>query len=108
MQRQTQRPNLLRSAFVALALATSVSVAGCAPISGRQTAGEYVDDVTISTRVRTAILSEIGPGEVKVETMQGVVQLSGFVSSAQVKTKAGDIARGVGGVKQVKNDLIVR
>mgnify|MGYP000845571433 CR=1 FL=1 len=58
MQRQTQRPNLLRSAFVALALATSV--AGCAAVSGRETPGEYVDDVTISTRVRTAILSEIG------------------------------------------------
>jgi len=106
MKQLTQTSNLLRSAFVALALATGV--AGCAAVSGRETAGEYVDDVAISTKVRAAILNEIGPGEVKVETMQGVVQLSGFVSSAQVKTKAGDVARRIDGVKQVRNDLIVR
>lgn len=92
--------------MIAFALATSVT--GCAAVSGRETAGEYVDDVTISTKVRAAILGELGPGEVKVETMQGIVQLSGFVTSQQVKTRAAEIARGTTGVKQVRNDLIVR
>lgn len=47
-----QNANLARSFLVAIALATSV--AGCAAISGRETAGEYVDDATITTRVKTS------------------------------------------------------
>lgn len=96
----------IRSTMIAFALATSVT--GCAAVSGRETPGEYVDDVTISTKVRAAIIGELGPGEVKVETMQGVVQLSGFVKSQQVKTRAGEIARSATGVKQVRNDLIIQ
>jgi osmotically-inducible protein OsmY len=34
--------------------------------------------------------------------------LSGFVDSAEAKQKAGEVARGVGGVKSVKNNLIVK
>ena len=98
--------NLLRSVLVAFALVTSV--AGCAAMSGRETAGEYVDDATISTKVRASIISELGLKQIGVETMQNVVQLSGFVDSSQTKARAGDIARGISGVKQVRNDLVVR
>ncbi len=97
---------LLRSFLVAFALATSL--AGCAAISGRETAGEYVDDATISTKVRAAIIDNIGVNQISVETMQNVVQLSGFVDSSQIKAKAGDIARRTSGVKDVKNNIIVR
>jgi len=98
--------NLLRSVLVAFVLATSL--AGCAAISGRETAGEYVDDATITTKVRAKLLNELGLKQIGVETMQNVVQLSGFVDSAEVKTRAGEVARTVSGVKDVKNDLIVR
>ncbi len=37
-----------------------------------------------------------------------VVQLSGFVNSAEIKNRAGVVAGGVSGVKSVKNDLIVK
>ena len=43
-----------------------------------------------------------------VETMQNVVQLSGFVDSAQTKARAGELAGSVTGVREVKNDLVVR
>jgi hyperosmotically inducible protein len=43
-----------------------------------------------------------------VETYKGIVQLSGFVGSQTAVNKAGEIARGVQGVKSVKNDLIVK
>jgi osmotically-inducible protein OsmY len=43
-----------------------------------------------------------------VETFKGVVQLSGFVDSAQSKSKAGEVAARVKGVKSVKNNLIVK
>lgn len=46
--------------------------------------------------------------EIGVETMQNVVQLSGFVDKQGVKDRAGAIARNTSGVKEVKNNLIVR
>ena len=98
--------NLLRSVLVAFALATSF--AGCAAISGRETSGEYVDDATITTKVKASIVNELGMKGIGVETMQNVVQLSGFVDSPQIKARAGEIARGISGVKDVKNNLIVR
>ena len=98
--------NLLRSVLVAFALATSFT--GCAAISGRETSGEYVDDATITTKVKASIINELGMKEIGVETMQNVVQLSGFVDSPQIKARAGEIARGISGVKDVKNNLIVR
>jgi hyperosmotically inducible periplasmic protein len=46
--------------------------------------------------------------QIGVETMQDVVQLSGFVDSAQTKARAGEVARSAKGVREVKNDLVVR
>lgn len=84
------------------------SVAACAPISGQQTAGEYVDDVTLSTQVRAAIIGELGLEGIGVETMDRVVQLSGFVDDATTKARAGEIAAGVSGVRRVRNDLVIQ
>jgi len=98
--------NLLRSFLMAFALAASV--AGCSAISGRETPGEYVDDATISTKVRASIVNDLGLKEISVETMQNVVQLSGFVDSPQIKDRAGNIARDISGVRDVKNNLVVR
>ena len=98
--------NLLRSMLMAVALAASS--AGCAVTSGRETPGEYVDDATITTKVKASIVSELGLKQIGVETMQNVVQLSGFVDSPLTKAKAGEIAAGITGVKEVKNNLIVR
>ena len=46
--------------------------------------------------------------QISVETYKGIVQLSGFVGTQMAVNKAGEIARGVQGVKSVKNDLIVK
>lgn len=90
--------------------AVVVALSGCTVFSGRETAGEYVDDATITTRVKTAIFNDPGLKslEISVETMQDVVQLSGFVDSAQSKAKAGQIASNVEGVRQLRNNLVVR
>lgn len=101
-----QNANLMRSFLVSLVLATSL--AGCAAISGRETAGEYVDDTAITAKVKTSIINELGSLEIGVETMQNVVQLSGFVSTPEIKARAGSIARNTSGVKEVKNNIIVR
>jgi hypothetical protein len=46
-----------------------------------------------------------GVGEIDVETREGIVQLSGFVSSADDVAAAAAVARTVKGVKSVRNDL---
>jgi hyperosmotically inducible periplasmic protein len=100
--------NWLRSVLVTLALTTSL--AACAVTSGRETAGEYVDDATITTKVKAAMFDDpsVKVMQIGVETMQNVVQLSGFVDSAQIKARAGELARSVKGVREVRNDLVVR
>lgn len=90
--------------------ATLLSAAGCASTSRHEGTGEYVDDSVITTKVKAAILNEpeLKVAEINVETFKGAVQLSGFVSSPGAANKAVDVARGVGGVKSVKNDMRIK
>jgi len=83
---------------------------GCAATQKRESTGQYVDDSVITTKVKAAIFNEETPKsmQINVETYKGVVQLSGFVDSAQSVKKAGDVARSVENVKDVKNDLVVK
>ena len=83
---------------------------GCASTPTRESTGEYIDDSTITTKVKAAIFNDpsLKVFQINVETFKGEVQLSGSVDSEQIVNKAGEVARGVGGVKSVKNDLIVK
>ena len=83
---------------------------GCASTPTRESTGEYIDDSTITTKVKAAIFNDpsLKVFQINVETFKGEVQLSGSVDSDQIVNKAGEVARGVGGVKSVKNDLIVK
>lgn len=98
----------LRNSLAVLLVAGSLGA--CDAISGRETAGEYVDDTTITTKVIAGIVQDptLKKFQVSVETFQSVVQLSGFVDSAQDVARAGSLAGNVRGVRSVKNDLIVR
>ena len=81
--------------------------ATAAPASRTQTAGEYVDDAVITTKVKAAVFNEatLKSAEINVETFKGVVQLSGFVSSqANIITAIG-VARGVSGVTSVRDGM---
>jgi len=94
--------------FSALFLAVSlVATAGCSSTPKQEATGEYIDDTVLTTKVKAAILDEptLKVAEINVETFKGVVQLSGFVSSQAAANKAVEVARGVGGVKSVKNDM---
>jgi osmotically-inducible protein OsmY len=95
-------------AFIfAIVLAT---VLGCAATSKQEGTGEYVDDTVITTKVKAAIFNEpsLKSAQINVETFRGTVQLSGFVSSRAEINKAAEVARGVGGVTSVKNDIRLR
>jgi hyperosmotically inducible protein len=80
---------------------------GCASTSNRESTGEYIDDAAITTKVKTAIFNEptLKVFQINVETYKSVVQLSGFVNTAVDIDKAGELARAVGGVRSVKNDM---
>lgn len=93
--------------FFAMALASAL---GCASTSTQEGTGEYVDDTVITTKVKAAIFNEptLKSSEINVETFKGVVQLSGFVSSAADERKAMEVARSVKGVKSVKHDMRVK
>ena len=83
---------------------------GCASTQKKGSTGEYVDDSTITTKVKAAIFNDpaLKVFQINVETFKGEVQLSGYVDSAQHVEKAGEVARKVGGVKSVKNNLNVK
>lgn len=87
-----------------------VSFLGCASTSKQEGTGEYIDDSVITTKVKAAIFNEpsLKSTEIKVETFKGVVQLSGFVSSAAAENKAVEVARSVKGVKSVKDDMLIK
>ena len=86
------------------------SFMGCASTRTHEGTSEYVGDAAITTKVKAAILSnsELKVMQINVETFKGVVQLSGFVDSAQSATKAAEVASGIKGVTSVQNNLIVK
>jgi hypothetical protein len=99
--------HFLKSLFASLLI---LSLVACAPTATREGTGEYVDDAVITTKVKAALAADpdVKATEVKVNTFKGVVQLSGFVSSPEAAQKAVSIARGVQGVRDVKNDMVVK
>ncbi len=91
---------------VVLALLLVGAVSGCQALTG-ETMGEHIDDTTITSTVKTRLAQEKGASltRIQVDTDRGVVQLSGVVETAAEKARAEQIARGVGGVKSVRNNL---
>lgn len=89
-----------------LALAAG-PLAGCASgLSGFGSSAAVQDD-TITAGVQSAIRHdpELTVSDLDVNTYQGIVRLSGFVSSADSVAAAASVARTVKGVKSVRNDL---
>ena len=85
-------------------------MAGCTSTSKHESTGEYIDDSAISNKVRAQLIAdkELNVFQIDVTTFKGVVQLSGFVNSPSAKTRAGGVAASVDGVKEVRNNLIVK
>lgn len=90
--------------------AVVLALAACAATPQRESTGEFIDDSVLTTKVKAVLLHDpaVSGLAVNVETFKGVVQLSGFVKSAAERDKAAELARAVPGVKQVKNDLLLR
>ena len=99
--------NISKRFFAAFIAAAMLFGAGCAGSPTKESTGEYVDDTTITTKVKSAIFEDpaLKVFQINVETFKSVVQLSGFVSTNAEIAKAGSVARSVKGVASVKNDI---
>jgi osmotically-inducible protein OsmY len=73
-------------------------------------AAATIDDATITTKVKAAVLAEPGLKSLKidVDTKDAVVTLNGTVESPALKERATQIAQNVGGVRQVVDNLVVK
>jgi hyperosmotically inducible periplasmic protein len=99
--------NVFRGSWVLVSILI-LALAGCAG-AGEKT-GTYVDDSTITTKVKSDLLAakDISSTHISVATTNGVVTLTGTAATTQESNKAAEIARGVAGVKDVKNDIHIQ
>jgi hyperosmotically inducible periplasmic protein len=102
---------IIRTTLAAVISAVALlTVSGCAVTRDQETVGAYIDDTTITTQVKSRLLDnkDVAGTSISVETLNGVVMLSGFAKSANEKATAESIARKVNGVKSVKNEIAVQ
>src|SRR5690348_3765381 len=87
-----------------IGVAATTLTTGCG-----KTISETVDDTTITTRVKTALLNDpaVGGLRIDVDTFKTVVTLSGRVKSPSEHDQAVALARRVNGVSEVKDALQV-
>lgn len=99
-----------RYAAAAIVIVFLTAFAAHAEDPMKRSTGEYIDDKVVTAKVKAAFLKdpEVKAIQVHVETYNGVVQLSGFVEKPEQISRAAEVAKGVEGVKSVKNDLNIR
>lgn len=78
--------------------------------STKQTMKGYAGDTAITSEIKAKLLADdiVPSRNVKVETTNGVVQLSGTVKMQAQSERTESIAKAIDGVKSVKNDLVVK
>ncbi|MER3446389.1 MAG: transporter [Candidatus Dadabacteria bacterium] len=102
--------SVIKISGLVIALVFIVAFISCAGNRTHESTGQYIDDSTITTKVKAALLADpdVSGLDVNVETFKGVVQLSGFVDDQKQANRAVEIARSVNGVKGVENRLTVK
>ncbi len=95
---------------IILAVAFSALLAACAGTAQQESTGEYIDDTVITSRVKSVLLNDpaVSGLSINVETFKATVQLAGFVKTVAERNRAVQLARDVKGVRQVKNDILIR
>ena len=93
-----------------VAIASVPALTACQATKSHESTTEYLDDTTITTKVKAALAQDpqVKAYQVNVETYRGVVQLSGFVDSEANVRRAAQVAQGVSGVRSVKNDVRIK
>ena len=101
--------NIEHKSLVAAALAV-VLLGGCAGSPTQESTGEYIDDTTLTSKVKTTLLQDpqVSGLAINVETFKGEVQLSGFATTEAERQRAETLASSVDGVAAVKNDILLK
>jgi hyperosmotically inducible periplasmic protein len=92
-----------------ITVVATVAMAACSATRTTRSAGETLDDSTVTAKVKTALARDPSTSafRIDVDTFRGDVQLNGFVDSADMKSSATRVAKSVNGVKSVSNNLKV-
>jgi hyperosmotically inducible protein len=92
-----------------VAVVAMASMAACTATRTTRSAGETLDDATVTAKVKTALARDPSTSayKIEVESYRGDVQLNGFVETADMKSAATRVAKSVNGVKKVSNNLEV-
>lgn len=95
------------SVAAALLAGATLFNSGCAVMRDQQSVGEYIDDSAITASVKARLVEDktVDAAAISVETLNGVVQLSGFAKSYAEKQRAGTLASQAEGVRKVQNNI---
>lgn len=102
---------IIRTSLVAAITAVALlGATGCAVTRDQETVGAYVDDATITTKIKARFVDDklVDAASIHIETLNGTVMLSGFAKNSAERSTAERIARDVSGVRSVRNEIIVR
>lgn len=102
--------NLRHLSILLLSALVLATASGCAVIRDQQSVGAYIDDTAITLAVKTRFVQSeaVDMGAIGVETLNGTVMLSGFAKNRAEKVAAEALTWRVDGVRQVKNQIVVR
>lgn len=97
-------------AKIAILAIAAASLAACTHTRTQKTVGEQIDDSVLTGKVKAALIADpdTKARQIDVEIFRGIVQLNGFVDSAEGKAAATRVASSVAGVKSVDNNLSVQ
>lgn len=86
---------------------TDPAAANTGSSSDRASSSGSMADAAITAKVKSALVSakDIPSTQIKVETNNGIVQLSGFLNSQDEIDRAVSVARNVSDVKGVENNM---
>lgn len=103
------KKRLIGSAMLVAVGCCALLQTGCAVVRDQSTVGGYVDDSAITALVKAKMLEDpsVSGLALSVETLNGVVQLSGYAKDDAERSQAERIARSVQGVRAVQNRIAV-
>ena len=104
------KKSIIRRVSTCIGAVLILGLVACSSTSKHEGTGEYVDDTVITGKVKAAFVADsaLKASEINVETWKGTVQLSGFVSSKEDEEKAVKLASKIGGVKAVKDSMVLK
>jgi hyperosmotically inducible protein len=101
----------MRASIIAIGVAFAVlTSSGCTVTRNAQTANVHIDDkaITSTIKARHAESKDVAITSISVETLYGVVLLSGVAKNLEEKMTAENIAGQVDGVKAVHNEILIQ